>query len=378
MYQTIAIDDLKSPGGLFVVLYDRNTLDLYLKEGTYGFLMSPLSGNPSPQSAHYRALADYACAREGTHVFFFLQRTIVYAGQIIGNSDSGAFYINGQTSPLGREASANLYWDESPRYERTDEAGIFIVKDNEGKSLRRAQPFLIRFADTLNLSRREISSDDLYFELGSYPYPLPSNSIQGMGFCTLTPGETSIALRLLTSSDKGIQPYLMQHRVSKESFITSFTPKLGIQDLQLAYHNDALINESHLEFSIIANPQLLPPEIRPTNSDVICRQVPISPFKPSNMDRADICYYDTNDMIRDGTLPNRILELKKNPGTRAAIEQVERYLRWLKKISANPKDFSKVAVYIFAPSYLKNVFNYRSEFKGQISLVDFAGDIHRL
>ena len=45
-----------------------------------------------------------------------------------------------------------------------------------------------------------IVSDDLYFELGKYPYPLPSNSMQGMGFCTLTPGEVSTILKLIDKS----------------------------------------------------------------------------------------------------------------------------------------------------------------------------------
>ncbi len=178
-------------GGLFIVLYDEATLDLYLNENIYGFLLTPEFQTPSSRSVHYRALADYACAREGTHVLFFWKRRIVYAGQIVGNRDIGSFYLNGKTSPLGREANSNLVWDESRRYRGTDKEGVFVVNDKE-----KCQPVIVLFKDTLGLQRKQISSDDLYFELGSYPYPLPSNAIQNMGFCTLTPGETQIALKL--------------------------------------------------------------------------------------------------------------------------------------------------------------------------------------
>lgn len=365
------------PGGLFVVLYDNDTLDLYLKEGVYGFLMPPVFGRPASQSKHYAVLSDYACTRQGTHVFFFLKRTIVYAGQIIGNRDIGAFYLNGGTSPLGREANANLYWDESARYEPTEQAGVFKVHAPDGTVSQKAQPFLIRFQDALGLSRREINSDELYFELGSYPYPLPSNSIQGMGFCTLTPGETALAMQILTGSTRGNQPLLMKHRVARESSIVGFDSNLGIQKLQSAYEGGELVNESHLEFSIIANPLLLPRELRPTSSEVICRQVPISPFKPFNMDRADVCYYDTQNTIRNGTLPNRIIELKKEMGTVSAIQQVERYLRWIQKITLTD-EFAKIDVFVFAPSFRSNALNYKSEFAGKIALANFSGEIHRL
>ena len=53
-------------GGLFIALYDEDTLKLYLNKGIYGFLMKPVNEEaPSSRSKHYAALADYACAREG-------------------------------------------------------------------------------------------------------------------------------------------------------------------------------------------------------------------------------------------------------------------------------------------------------------------------
>ena len=177
-------------GGLFIALYDDESLKLYLDKGVYGFLMPPVfTDKPSSRSRHYHILADYACSREGTDVFFFLKRKIVYGGKIYGNRESGSFYLNGLTSPLGRSADAELFWDESVRakYFETGTPGVFRVVKNGGI---KSQPFMFQFRQNEN-SGKYILSDDLYFELGKYPYPLPSNSMQGMGFCTLTPGEVS-------------------------------------------------------------------------------------------------------------------------------------------------------------------------------------------
>jgi len=185
-------------GGLFITLYDDKTLSLYLKNGIYGFLMKPVfNKKPSNRSMHYAALADYACSREGTHVFFFLKRKIVYGGTVIGNTQSASFYLNGDTSPLGRKANASLFWDESKRYISTERKGVFKVN-----GIEKAQPFILQFTPVNELTGKMIVSDELYLELGQYPYPLPSNSIQGMSFCTLTPGETEIALNLFCASDK--------------------------------------------------------------------------------------------------------------------------------------------------------------------------------
>ena len=187
-------------GGLFVALYDENTLKLYLNKGLYGFLMKPATiGSVSSRSMHFAVLADYACSREGTDLFFFLKRKIVYGGKIYGNRQCASFYINGQTSPLGQKTQANLFWDESPRYISTETPGVFKVN-----GANKAQPFIFQFKKTENTGKY-ITSDELYFNLGKkYPYPLPSNSMQGMGFCTLTPGEVNELSALLTATNNHI------------------------------------------------------------------------------------------------------------------------------------------------------------------------------
>ena len=324
-------------GGLFIALYDEESLKLYLNKGVYGFLMSPvLAAKPSPQSRHFQILADYACSREGTDVFFFLKRKIVYGGKIFGNRETGSFYLNGTTSPLGRAHNAELFWDESVRskYIGTDEPGIFRLERNGGK---KSQPFMFQFRQNEN-SGKYILSDDLYFELGKYPYPLPSNSMQGMGFCTLTPGEVSTLCTLISQSEQFID-FDGEVEVDK-------TGEGSLFNSELVSIHDELVNEAQLEFTILSS---LEPFADFLDDDyVLCRQVPISPFKPSEMDRADICLYSLSHPIKNGTIPNVIIELKKEVGNKSAYEQVERYLKWVKNITTSD-EYDQVKAYIIAP-----------------------------
>lgn len=324
-------------GGLFIALYDEESLKLYLDKGLYGFLMKPvMTPKPSSHSRYYSILADYACSREGTDVYFFLKRKIVYGGKIYGNKNAGSFYLNGNTSPLGRKSEADLFWDESKRkkYFATSKPGVFKI-NREGSD--KAQPFIFQFFQNKNTGKY-IISDDLYFELGKYPYPLPSNSMQGMGFCTLTPGEVKTLNELIKKSSTTIC-FDSLGEIDKQGKEIVF--REGLVSLE-----DNLVNEAQLEFTILSS---LTPFADFLNDDyVLCRQVPISPFKPVDMDRADICLYSLNKPIKNGTIPNVVIELKREKATKSAYEQVTRYLRWLEAITTK-EEFNYVSVYIIAP-----------------------------
>ncbi|WP_396611467.1 hypothetical protein ACH9L7_14860 [Haloferax sp. S1W] len=349
-------------GGLFITLYDKDTLKLYLEQGVYGQHMTPQEGEPSSQSAHYKTLADYASTREGKHVFFFLDREIYYGGQIVGSDEHGAFYINGKKSPLGREADAPLVWDESSRdkYGETDEPGVF---DAGGERGEKCQPFLIQFEDNQDMAGRYIISDQLYFELGEYPYPLPSNSIAGMGFCTITPAETDILLNLLENEHEGEIEPVSDEPVELQGDPIPFSPEYGVDSSEEAHP------EAHLEASLIANPELLPEHMRPEGA-TICRQVPISPFKPSNLDQADVCYF-SGDTIQDGTIPNTILELKIRKAGKGAALQVKRYLMWLHDRLG--EEAGQIEIYVYAPGFTSTFDGYISErFLEQVEKVDYT------
>lgn len=351
-------------GGVFITLYDEETLKLYLARGVYGFLMKPIRGQMSSRSKHYNALGDYACVREDTHIFFFQKRKIVYGGQALGSKKYGAFYLNGAFSLLGEKAKAPVSWNEGERgkYLSTRTKGMFSIE----KGKVRCQPYLIRFKDRIGIAGNWILSDQLYWELGKYPFPLPSNSISGMGFCTLTPGETNIALKLLKVHSKGSYPCVSKEEIRLEQKICAFRPKYGISSIKRGFQRKYFVNEAHLEAFVLANPQLLPKFLQPNATDVLCRQVPMSPFKPSDMDRANICYY-TRRKIREGMLPNKILELKVRKVVKKDVGQVVRYLRWLEIALEGSKSNTKI--YLCGPEFSRNIARFiPEEYRNQIKL----------
>ena len=68
------------------------------------------------------------------------------------------------------------------------------------------------------------------------------------------------------------------------------------------------------------------------------------------MDRADICLYNKKTPIKNGTIPNVVIELKKDKkgANFHAYEQVTRYLKWLEAIT-DDDEFNKIQVFIIAP-----------------------------
>ena len=338
-------------GGLFISLFDKETLRLYLEKGVYGQHMTPERGAPSSQSRHYNTLADYASCREGRHVFFFLQREIYYGGQLIGENDGPAFYLNGQFSPLGREAGAPAVWDESPRYEPLEPEGLFETDRGE-----KCQPFLIQFEDELGLSGRYITADQFYIDLSEYPYPVPSNSMDGMGFCTLTARETEMLLDIYRDEDEIAGEIEVESTVDVElqgepvPYERRYGPKSAAE----------VQDESHLEASVLANPELLPKSLQPDDEDLLCRQVPVCPYKPpQHMDKADVCYYEEG-RINDGTFPNSIIELKyksggSTPAGKSAALQMKRYAEWLD--NRLDERAGEVDLYIYSPPGFTSTFD---------------------
>ena len=105
--------------------------------------------------------------------------------------------------------------------------------------------------------------------------------MQGMGFCTLTPGEVSILHSLISQSNQMIA-FEGEGDVEKSGEGTLF-------DSEIVSIHDELVNEAQLEFTILFI-LWIPFAVFLQDDYILCRQVPISPFKPSQMDRADICY----------------------------------------------------------------------------------------
>lgn len=339
--------------GLFILMDSEESVMESINKGVYGFFMPPIYEDIVPsRSRHYAVLCDYGCCYEGTEIFFFAKRKVFYGGKVTANNgDDPVFYLNGDTSPMGRKGESEKFVDFSKILDETDEDGVYYLgKNTRNEDRNRAVPFIIEFEKN-ELSGKQIASDDLYFELGRYNFPFPSNSIQGIGICTLTPKETEILLDLMKKSEIKIE-------YERKGNIDILDRK------KLMFYKNLIdkkiINESHLEFLLLSDTEKLHNILSKSfhlsgNEDYLKgRQIPLCPFRPMQFDRADICLYDKNEPINDGTLPNVVIELKKDQATYAAYEQVTKYLRWLEQITSN-EDFEKIKAIIVAPKINKNI-----------------------
>ena len=236
--------------GLFILMDGEDSVKQSINKGVYGFFMPPVfEEEVNSRSRHYAVLCDYGCCYEGTEIFFFTRRKVFYGGRVTkSNGDNPVFYLNGDTSPMGRKANSEKFADWSDIQPPTEHDGVyFLGKNTRNEDRNRAIPFVIEF-ETNELSGKTIASDDLYFELGKYNFPFPSNSIQGIAIATLTPKETEILIDLM--------------KESKEKAFCDFHSQIKIlNNKKVPFDKDLIdediINESHLEFTLLANSKKL-------------------------------------------------------------------------------------------------------------------------
>jgi len=137
----------------------------------------------------------------------------------------------------------------------------------------------------------------------------------------MTPAEVKLALHLIKQVPQTKSGATSAEDIQLNGNPIPFSPELGLSRL------DDAESEAHLEASILANPTLLPAEIRPGDA-TLCRQVPMSAFKPYDMDRADVCYY-SEPGLEDGSIPDTLVELKIGKAGKDEADQVLRYVKWL-------------------------------------------------
>lgn len=347
---------MKGNSGFFILIKDENkkqeNLRLCLKNGFYGFLLNSNYDldNTRTLKIPYSVLADYVCCKEGTHVFLFSKRMITYGGIVKEtNGSEPVFYLNGKTPLIegGGEIKRYINMDEIYKDNLTSKEGVYEISGRYGKQLKEI-PFIIEFDNHTELTGKQISVDELYFELGKYNFPLPSNAIQGKGMCTLTPYETNLLLKLIKENGRNINP----------TDETDFKQPTYNQKNKTIFKNEFIIEklnkknwsvEAELEFLLLSTEKKLK-EIIPKGNYAKTRQLPLCPFKPQKLDYADICLYDLDNQIKNGALPNIIIELKKDYANYEAYKQVNRYLKWLDQVTTD-EEFNLINAFIISKEF---------------------------
>lgn len=321
--------------GLLVSVSNEHALRLYLAHGVYGPSV-PTDSNHDPFPEPYiKTLADIGCPRRDDHVFFRCDGRLYYGGRITGESERHPFYLNGDRGFIGRAADAPLAWDET----RWD---AFAPLDREGRNWRyrptRCQPFLLRFADHLNLKGRWIHDHAYYVALGDHNHLLQTTD-DASGLTPMSPGEADRLLALLIERPDG---RLDPPDGRDVAFIEDPLPYDPADGPPLA----DVVTLDDVVAVALANPAELPEPLRPAAA--VGHHVPISPYRRRHVDRVELGGY-TGRRLLDGTLPDTLGYLTLEPGGRELRERIERQHDWLETLLGD--EVEVIDRYVGAPEF---------------------------
>jgi len=306
-------------GGVIIKIRNESTIPRFLASGFYGPAMR-VGPDGEPDAARYLdALIEMAAGRRGDHVFFRTQNRFVYGGQLRGASDHAAISLNGRRGLLGKRANAPCVIPESgvepsepPRFEGLDSA----------RQTRRCRPLFVRFRDELGLAGRWIDEYELYFALGDYAYLLPTTWMN-TGMVAISPGETNRLIELVRDDPSGVIGHDENDVIDRCEEPIPHDPDYG-PDLLGARTQEGLLAAA------LADPSQLSVGLPPRGAS-IAQRVPISPFRPRDVEFADVGWY-TGRSINGGTLPDVLLYLDDEPAGAALRHRIDIQQAWLERL----------------------------------------------
>ncbi len=311
--------------GYIFSLDNESSLSAYATEGVYGTKKLTPSTGSLWMTHHEGTFADFATMQGGDNIYFFIRRKIYGIGKLVaGHSDCKFFNFPNAGAPKATKYSAvkpQLLWDEGeiscgqrcicmfepdPHFFRL---GIDIddVLSSNPTAFRMLRVFwklsFIKFDDDENQAFRDII---LKRNQAAISKPTPANVFD----CKLC--HTTVASKLSPSYNFG---------AGISAILTSCS--LGNQ----------LKHEMALEAGILH--QLF---IRDANTvnvfgtwDYLSHQVAASPFKPVDyMDKMDLFGYAYLTGFRPTKSRFLVGELKKDSATTQDVEQLMKYVDWVK------------------------------------------------
>lgn len=191
----------------------------------------------------------------------------------------------------------------------------------------------------MNLKGRWIDENEFYFALRDYNYLLPTTWRASTMFA-ISPGETELLLNIMMRKSEGTLAVTDDPTIELPTEPTPYEPIYG-PNLTGARTQDGLVAAA------LADPSRLPAKTRP-DGDAIGYNVPISPYRTSEIPAADIGYFSDCPM-KDGTLPNTLLYLDAKPAGEEMRRRIDRQYQWLKSLLGT--DVHEIEIYAIAPEF---------------------------
>ena len=329
------------------------SLKLYVINGVYA---TKLKDQPNGYWKTYQeaTFADYATMKSGDNVYFFIKRKIYGIGELVDvNNDCKFSNFPEACKPTTFDYMSkkqDLLWDE----------GIFSVK----------QRWLCVFKPSPYFFIKGVDMDDV---LSSNPSAFKMlRAFWKVSFLKIDDEENQafkdVILKFnqdtLNNHQNCIHIFQSAYQQTHQKFSQKINSSYNLditQILDSCASHDQLMHEMALESGILY--QL---SYRDTNTvnlfgnwDYLSHQVIASPFKPIDyMDKMDIFAYSYITGFTPTKSKYLVIELKKDSATEEDIDQLLKYVDWVKDEYCFG-DYSMIVAFLVAYKFPSNVVQYK-------------------
>lgn len=340
--------------GYIFNLDSLSSLELYCINGVYSTKLSPPNNN-NWRIHHEGTIADYSTMEEGDNVYFFIKRKIYGIGKLFDLKFDCKF-SNYPNSSIPKNydyvsLKSNLLWDEKHSYSID-------------------QRWICTFVPSPYFFKEGVDMDDV---LSSNPNLFKMlRSFWKVSFLKFDEDENQAFKDILLKTNK----HILDKPTEDQTF--NFSSNLHNQILNKlddgykldvspilnsCNENDFIKHEMAIEVGILNQ---LSCEVKNTTDvfgkwDYLSHQVVSSPLKPIDyMDKMDIFGYSYITNHKPTKSNFLIIEIKKGKVFKEDIEQLLKYVDWVKDEYSNG-DYSMINSFLVGYEFEENILPYKNE-----------------
>ena len=350
--------------GYIFNLDNINSLEKYIKNGVYATKLSPPKNNQW-RTHHEATLADYITMKEGDNVYFFIDRKIYGIGSLINLKNDCKF----SNFP---DACKPENYDENNDYKNKKELllwdeGEFSI-NQRWLCIFKPEPYF--FTTGIDMDEVLTSKPSAFRMLRAFWkvsfIKIDDEENQALKDIILKINEKVIANPIL---DKNV--FTSHYKETHKNILNKLQSdnyNINIYDVLDFCSNgedkNFLRHEMALELGVLYQLSILDKETCKIFGewDYLSHQVIASPFKPIDyMDKMDIFGYS----YITGYSPTRskylIIELKKDKAKIEDVDQLLKYVDWVKDEYCYG-NYSMISAYLIAYEFSDDVINYKEQY----------------
>ncbi len=341
--------------GYIMNLDSTQSLEMYIKNGIYSTKLSNPRNN-NWMTHHEATSADYATMKPGDNIYFFIKRKIYGIGELVYLKGDckflNYFKANKPENYSYNSIKDDLLWDEGAH--SVNQRWICVFKPS---------PYF--FQNGIDMDEALASNPSKFRNLRAF---------WKLSFIKIDDEENQALKDVILKNN---QEALFDPE--NKTFTSEYIPVHIEISKKLEQNDDYLFNLNEIVFSCAEDSRLRHEMALETamlfqlsighentintfgNWDYLSHQVIASPFKPVDyMDKMDIFGYS----FIEGYCPTKskylVIEIKKDSAQEEDIEQLLKYVDWVKDEYAHG-DYSMIRAFLVAHEFSEEVINHASE-----------------